>query len=86
MGPGSWEGKMRALIVTACMFVVLVLSVSSVSACSCEPPKAQKLFREARAVFVGEVVDISESTVPLGKGFPPTSYAVTFKISKYWKA
>jgi hypothetical protein len=76
---------MRALILTVCIFVVLVLSASRVSACSCDPPKPRKLFREARAVFVGEVVDIRESTVPLGKGFPSSSYAVTFKISKYWK-
>jgi hypothetical protein len=76
---------MRALILTLCLFVVLILSASSVSACSCDPPKPRKLFRDARVVFVGEVVDITDSTVPLGKGFPPLSSAVKFKISKYWK-
>jgi hypothetical protein len=65
----------------------LLLMIGSISAyaCSCDPPAPQKLFREAHAVFVGEVIDISESSVPLGKGFPGVSYSVTFKISKYWK-
>jgi hypothetical protein len=67
------------------LFLLLLTGSISAYACSCEPPAPQKLFRAAQAVFVGEVVDIHESTVPLGKGFPALSYAVTFKISKYWK-
>ena len=76
---------MRVLVFSMCLFLVLALRATEVSACSCDPPKPQKLFREAEAVFVGEVVEISESTVPLGKGFPPLSYAVKFRISRYWK-
>ena len=67
------------------MFLFLSLSSANVSACECDPPKPQKLFRDAKAVFVGQVIDIGESTVPLDKGFPPLSYAVKFKVKEYWK-
>ena len=68
------------------LWIGLFLSCApAVFACECDPPKPQKLFRDARAVFVGQVLDISESTVPLGKGFSPHSFAVTFKVLEFWK-
>lgn len=76
---------MRAATLSVYAFLLLWLTAANVYACECDPPKAQKLFREAKAVFVGQVVEISESTVPLAKGFPPHSYAVKFKVKEYWK-
>jgi hypothetical protein len=76
---------MKAAILLVWAFLILSLAEASVHACECDPPKPQKLFRDAKAVFVRQVIEISESTVPLGKGFPPHSYAVKFKVSEYWK-
>jgi hypothetical protein len=76
---------LKAAIFLARAFLFLSLTSTSVYACNCDPPKARKLFSDAKAVFVGQVIEISESTVPLGKEFPPHSYAVRFKVFKYWK-
>jgi hypothetical protein len=76
---------MKAASYLASIFLLISASSANVSACECAPPKPQKLFRDARAVFVVQVIDIWESDVPLGKGFPPHSYAVKFKVSEYWE-
>jgi hypothetical protein len=74
-------------ILTSLIFIIstFFLVVPKASACECDPPPPQKLFKQATAVFVGEVTEVSESTAPLYKGYPALSYAVKFKVVKYWK-
>jgi hypothetical protein len=68
-----------------CAMLTLMFAAPEGRACSCEPPPPKKFFKQASAVFVGEVIEIKESNMPLGKGFPPSSHAVKFKVSRYWK-
>ena len=57
-------------------------------ACSCEPPSQTKVFASSSAVFIGEVIEISDSSVPLFADYKPapkSSYAVKFRVLEYWK-
>ena len=62
----------------AITFAILLLTFSAANAhaCSCADPSQREKFRNADYVFLGQVVDISDSNV---KDF---AYAVRFKIEK----
>src|SRR6201988_328016 len=70
------------------VLTTLLLCAPSVLACDCEPPNQQDVFSHSSAVFIGEVVGIADSDVPLFKDLKPgpkSSYAVTFKVIDHWK-
>ncbi len=69
------------------LFTAFVGQDSIASGCSCTDFPSQRLiFNRSSAVFFGEVVDISESDVPLFNDDPKVlSYAVTFKVIEFWK-
>jgi hypothetical protein len=73
--------QMRAILLA---FGLLIIAAPVASACECMPPSHSKAFRKAAAVFVGEVVDISDSDVPIVEG-ANYSVAVKFKVIEYWK-
>ena len=76
---------MKLAVSMLCAMSALMFAAPEGRACSCEPPPPAKSFKQASAVFVGEVIEIKESKVTLGKGFPPSSHAVKFKVARYWK-
>jgi hypothetical protein len=70
------------------VLTMLLVCAPPVFACECEPPSQQNVFNHSSAVFIGEVLDIADSEVPLFKDLKPapkSSYAVTFKVIEYWK-
>lgn len=75
------------MLLRSAIFVGLaVLYSPSIYACSCVMPEVHQAFSEARAVFIGEVVDIVEPrtnnpTAPLADRL----YAIKFKIDRSWK-
>ena len=66
---------MKSLSNTIFLLVFLLLCATHTYSCSCASRSASKDFRTAKAVFVGEVIEVS-------KGYPAT---VKFKIEKQWK-
>ena len=63
----------------------LVLLATSISyACECEAPTQPKAFRRAAAVFVGRVIEVRDSNVPIVEG-ADYSVAVKFRVGRYWK-
>jgi hypothetical protein len=74
--------KLMKLVITA--FVLLILAAPLAYSCECSSPGHRKAFKNAAAVFIGEVVDINDSNVPVMEG-THYSYAVKFKIIEYWK-
>ena len=73
---------------TAFLLGALLLCASNVSACECDPPSQRSTFNHSSAVFIGEVIEIADSDVPLFKDLKPapkSSFAVTFKVIEYWK-
>lgn len=77
---------MKHLIVVFCISWLFSLSAPSSHACSCVTPEVSKAFREARAVFVGEVIEIVEPHSNDPKA-PLTDrlYAIRFKVERSWK-
>ena len=66
-------------------FFVLIsfLSSSSVAiACSCDDPSVRQKYREADAVFVGEVISFKTWDNPVNKYF---FYKVDFRVERQWK-
>src|SRR5467141_1830017 len=79
---------MRFTFAAAFLIVLSICAAPTLFACSCDPPSQNKVFASSAAVFIGEVLDISDSTVPLFKGYkeaPKSSYAVRFRVIQYWK-
>src|ERR1051325_3213819 len=77
---------MRHLFVIA-LFTHLFLSGNgSILACSCvDPLTPREELKKARAVFVGEVVEVEE-LMPSGKLTNDNFlYIVRFKVQQYWK-
>jgi hypothetical protein len=65
---------------------LLIITTSAAHACSCEPLSQGKAFRKAKAVFMGQVIEINQLTRRedrTGELFYP--YAVKFKVEEYWK-
>jgi hypothetical protein len=71
---------MRSLIRTLLLFAFVGLSASAAYPCSCEFSKASKKLREAKAVFVGEVVKIGRNEKDKS-----ATVAIKFKVERRWK-
>jgi hypothetical protein len=69
---------------TLLAFVVLILAVSPGYACKPELPSQRQAFKKATSVFVGEVVDITDSNFQPIKG-KRYFVKVRFKVIQYWK-
>ncbi len=67
--------------------LLLFAAPQPVYACSCEPPNQRKAFRKARAIFIGEVLEIKESKNQKIADFLglATVYDIKFKVEKSWK-
>jgi len=63
---------------------LILLAAPAAYACECEPPSQPKAFRRAAAVFVGRVIEVRDSNVPIVEG-SDYSVAVKFRVSRYWK-
>ena len=72
------------MIRTLFAFGLIILAASAAYSCECETPSQGKAFRKAAAVFVGRVIDVRDSNVPVVEG-SDYSVAVKFKVSQYWK-
>lgn len=71
---------MKNLIRTILLLIFVGLSASAVYPCVCEIMKPEKKLRKAKAVFIGEVVEIGSNDKPEW-----ATVAVKFKIERYWK-
>src|ERR1044072_987329 len=65
-------------------FGLIILAASATYACECEAPSQPKAFGSAAAVFVGKVIEVRDSNVPIVEG-ADFSVAVKFRVSRYWK-
>ncbi len=77
-------------IATLMRITILVCAAASYShntyACSCITPEVPQAFSEARAVFIGEVIDIVEPRTNNPKApLADRLYAVKFRIGRSWK-
>jgi hypothetical protein len=63
---------------------LIILAAHAAYGCECEPPSQPKAYRRAAAVFVGKVIEVRDSNVPIVKG-SDYSVAVKFRVSRYWK-
>lgn len=71
---------MRIFIRTIFLFAFVAFSSTAMYACSCDFWSPSKKLRKAKAVFVGEAVEIG--TNDKSAGFP---VAIKFKVERYWK-
>lgn len=77
---------MKQLVATVMVVVVVVLvAARSSRASSCIIPEVSEAYKQARAVFVGEVAEVIKSP-----DFDETSprkhlFIITFKVEKAWK-
>ena len=69
---------------TLLAFGVLIFAVSPSYACKPEVPSQRQAFKKAVSVFIGEVVDITESDFQPIKG-KRYFVNVRFKVVQYWK-
>ncbi len=69
---------------TLLAFVMLILAVSASYACKPELPSQRQAFKKATSVFIGEVVDITDSDFQPIKG-KAYFMNVRFKVIQYWK-
>lgn len=65
-------------------FGVLILAVSASYACKPEVPSQPQAFKKAASVFIGEVVDVTDSYFQPIKG-KRYFVNVRFKVIQYWK-
>jgi hypothetical protein len=63
---------------------VIFLTAPAAYGCECEPPSQSKAYRRAAAVFIGKVIEVRDSNVPIVEG-ADYSVAVKFRVSRYWK-
>ncbi|CAN5518628.1 hypothetical protein BH18ACI3_BH18ACI3_03310 [soil metagenome] len=79
---------MRKLIrKIAFVFLLFVAFSQAVYSCTCEAPSQRKAFRKAKAIFVGQVLEIKESKnqkVAYSLGLIKV-YDIKFKVEKSWK-
>jgi hypothetical protein len=71
---------MRNLFRTILVFAFVGFSASAVYPCSCEFAKPSKKLREAKAVFVGEVLEIRRNEKDKF-----ADVAIRFKVERRWK-
>jgi hypothetical protein len=70
------QTEMKHLAQAVFLFGLLALCAANAYPCSCADKTAREDFRSARAIFVGEVIDISKGDLPA---------TVKFKVEKQWK-
>lgn len=71
---------------SAVLVCLAALYSPSIYACSCVMPEVPQAFSEARAVFIGEVVDIVEPRTNNPRApLADRLYSIKFKIEKSWK-
>ena len=71
---------MRNLFRASLLFCLMIFATSVVYPCSCDFMKPQKKLKEARAVFIGEVVEIGSNDKD-----KMLSVSIKFKVERYWK-
>ena len=71
---------MKNFIRTALLLTFVALTASAVYPCQCEIMKPSKKLRKAKAVFVGEVLEIGRNDKSEW-----ATVAVKFKVERYWK-
>lgn len=78
--------EMKHFIPAVFIVGIFALSATDGYACSCSMPEVPQAFDDARAVFVGEVIDIAKPRTNDPKA-PPADrlYEVKFKVERYWK-
>lgn len=76
---------MRYLITISLFTLFLLVGPSSLYACTCSAPSQRSAYRDAKAVFIGEVVEVSENAPipPKLKGM--VFFGVKFRVQKSWK-
>ena len=65
--------------------VLVLISVTPVSACYCGRPLIEKAFRQSTAVFIGDVVEISGPQRVETVGEPKNLYKIKFFVWELWK-
>ena len=76
----------KYLLIAGFVFLAFSLAPPSVYACSCVVPEVPEAFREARSVFVGEVVEIIEPRSGNPKApLADQLYSIKFKVERSWK-
>lgn len=71
---------MKNLFRIVLLLTFVGLSASAVYPCVCAIVKPEKKLRKAKAVFIGEVVEIGRNEKPEW-----AAVAVKFKVERYWK-
>jgi hypothetical protein len=71
---------MKNLIRTILLLAFVALLSSAVFPCECEIMKPSKKLRKAKAVFIGEVVEIGRNDKS-----EQATVSVKFKVERYWK-
>ena len=70
---------MRRILAALLLFSFVVLAAESAYACLCLPFKPRKALKEAKAAFVGKVVEVKRSEQRFTEVF------VKFEVERYWK-
>lgn len=77
---------MKAIFQITIFFTLLTICSSLAYACECDEWSQRRKFRDADAVFVGEVLEFKERAgINTNKDFEFFPYQVTFKVEKQWK-
>ena len=77
---------MKTFLQIIIFFVLLTIGTSLAYACECDERSQRRRFRDADAVFVGEVLLFGERVgLNKSKDFELLPYLVTFKVEKQWK-
>lgn len=71
---------MKKIIRTVLLLTFVALMASVAYPCQCNIMKASKKLRKAKAVFVGEVIEIGSNDRKDG-----LTVSVKFKVDRYWK-
>lgn len=69
---------MKKCIRTIVFFIIFAFSTSAVYPCSCDFSSPRKKLRKAKAVFIGEVIEIGEND-------KSTDFPVTMKLKIEWR-
>jgi hypothetical protein len=76
----------RNLLLAGLVFCLFSVASPNVYGCSCVVDEVPDAFREARAVFVGEVIEIIEPRSDNPKApLENQLYSIKFKVEKSWK-
>ena len=77
---------MRLLTLIILASLIVTLPVNATPACDCfDYPEHLQAFREAKTIFIGQVVKIDENAARPEGLKSEVSYAITFKVEKSWK-